>query len=177
MDQTPSRIDRRMPRSKSDQYSTSIRRILTKQSSSLLGAVSLHFQLNKIHLKSPLMAPISITLSTRDPDAKGDRGRSQPVISLIVICCTRVVGAVSVVRVSTEHSHGQDAALHNPHWRLASFPRLPSEMQNRKAIPPKVFRHLSGESNDGRAAFKLCALHQPFGYQLYPGTTTPNICL
>ena len=123
------------------------------------------------------MAPISITLSTRDPDTKGDRGRSQSVISLIVICYTRVVGAVSVVRVSTEHSRGQEAALHNPHWRLASFPRLPSEMQNRRTILPKVFRHLSGESNDGRAACKLCALHQPFRYQLYPETTTPNICL
>lgn len=43
------------------------------------------------------MAPISITLGTRDPDAKNDRGRSQSVIPLIVICHTRVVGAVSFV--------------------------------------------------------------------------------
>jgi hypothetical protein len=82
-------------------------------------------------------------------------------------------GRRSHVRVSTEHLQGQDAALHNRHWRLASIPRLPSEMQNSRAIPPKMFRHLSGEANDGRVA--LCVSHLDI-VSVVSWNTTSNFC-
>jgi hypothetical protein len=162
-----------MPRLKSDQYLDSYNS--HQRSSSPLVSVSLHLHLNEIRLKSPHMVPIPITLNARNTVRKVDGDlhsqSSYPLDRDLLHLC----GRRSDVRVSTKHLQGQEAALHNRHWRLAPIPRLASEMQNLRTIPPEMFRHLSGEANDGRVA--LCV--SQFGYCVsckLSWNTTSNFC-
>lgn len=119
-----------MPRSKSDQH-------LDQRSSSLL-------------VSGP---PIPIILTSAiQMQADGDL-RSHPLDRDLLHSC----GWRSDVRVSTEHLQGQDAALHNRHWRLASIPRLPSEMEIRGLFLRRYLGASAVRQNDGRVALYVSA--------------------
>lgn len=84
--------------------------------------------------------------------ADGDL-RSHPLDRDLLHSC----GWRSDVRVSTEHLQGQDAALHNRHWRLASIPRLPSEMEIRGLFLRRYLGASAVRQNDGRVALYVSA--------------------